>query len=245
MSDPATSSSTDGIAGLKAMSTTAGLTAPGADSYRAVNPFAVAAIVTGVLTVGGLLHPVFLALPVLGVLLAIVAVVQIQRSRGTQAGVGLACIGLALSVGLGGFLIYRQQQAQQLERQYVTEVQTYANVFGDAVTAGDMTQAYAMTSEGFRQAVPFPQFERFFTGIRGSADGPFGLLTSVETNDRVAIVRSAGAGQAEARGVLTFTLMKDGEEQVVKQVANLSRRPGGGANGGDIWQVTSFSEWFQ
>ena len=235
----------DGIAGLKAMSTTAGLTAPGVDSYRAVNPFAVASVVCGLLTLAGLLHRVFLVLPILGVLLAIVAIIQIVRSRQTQAGFLLALLGLVLSIGLGSWLIQQEVAAAGLKKQYISELQTFASVFGRQIAADDTEVAYAMMSEGFRQNVDYVTFDRFFDSLRGSETTRFGKLTHASTNELVEISLAADPRAAGARGIITFHLDKDGEENLIKQIVYLVRQPGGGPNGEDIWKITSFEEWFQ
>ena len=94
----------DPLAGLKKMSTTAGL---GSGDYVAINPVALTAFLLGA---GSLLVPIFngtplLLIPTAGVLCALIALRQIGNSNGTQTGRGLAFGGLALSLLIGGGMV--------------------------------------------------------------------------------------------------------------------------------------------
>ena len=244
MADPtSTTSSNDGIAQLRAMSTTAGLTAPGADTYRAVNPFAVASVVAGVLSLAGLLHPVFLIIPVLGVIFALIGGVQILRSRGTQAGLILLIAGLLLCTLAGGYLIQQELLARQRQTLYVDELQDWADQWGQALVEGRYADAHAMMSDGFRLNTPL---ERFATSFSDMNEGRFGTLTSVSTNRLVDIEQDTD-GRAGARGVLTFRFDTTGDspDNVVKQIAYFARQPSAEGEDGMAWVATSFEEWFK
>ena len=90
----------DPFAHLHKMSTTAGL---GSGDYVAINGTAIAAILLGVCSALVLFNSlIFLLIPLLGVIAAIVAFKQISASNGTQTGREVAAIGMLLSfLGLG------------------------------------------------------------------------------------------------------------------------------------------------
>jgi hypothetical protein len=69
--------------------------------YRPVSRLAVAAAVAGVAAAVAVLSPVFLAVPLVGVALAIAALRDLTTTGGTKAGRLAALGGLALSVGFG------------------------------------------------------------------------------------------------------------------------------------------------
>jgi hypothetical protein len=107
MSDPTpnptdTPPADDPLAHLHKMSTTAGL---GTTDYVAVNGTSIVALILGLASGLSLFDRVLLAIPVVAIVLAIIAIVQIRDSNGTQTGKGLAALGILLAllfVGLVG-----------------------------------------------------------------------------------------------------------------------------------------------
>jgi len=95
----ATSAAADPLARLYHMSTTAGV---GAQDYAAINPTAIAAVLLGLASATVVLGKILFVLPALGIICAIVALVQISRSNQTQTGKGLALLGLLLCFVFGG-----------------------------------------------------------------------------------------------------------------------------------------------
>ena len=101
-SKPETVPASDGpdpLAGLYHMSNTAGL---GTQDYVAINPVAIWSVFFGVASVLVVLSNVLLAIPLVGLVCAIIALFRSARGNGTQTGKGLAIIGLALSLGSAG-----------------------------------------------------------------------------------------------------------------------------------------------
>src|SRR5438105_4379840 len=87
----------DPIAHLHKMSTTAGL---GSGDYVAVNPVAVFAALVGLASTLALADNVLLFIPLVGVVLAVLALWQIAHSNGTQTGRGIAWLGMILSLAM-------------------------------------------------------------------------------------------------------------------------------------------------
>jgi hypothetical protein len=69
--------------------------------YRPVSGLAVAALVMGVLSALALTSPLLWGLPLLGVLLAVVALRDVSREGAEKAGRAAALAGLALAIGFG------------------------------------------------------------------------------------------------------------------------------------------------
>lgn len=89
----------EALAHLFKMSTTSA----GGQDYVAINATSIASVLVGVASVLAFLADVLLIVPLAGLVCAIVAMIQIRRSNGTQTGTGFAVAGLVLSLGIGGF----------------------------------------------------------------------------------------------------------------------------------------------
>ena len=147
-----------GIAGLSRMSTTAGVA--GGGDYRAVNPLAVGSAVLAVLGLAAWLHPLFLALPAVAVVLGVVGFVQVRRSNGTQIGQLLTAAGVIVALLVGGFFAYRLAADTAAEGHYGREVDVTLAEFGHRLSREDYDAALSLTSEGFRQSNDLGEFER-------------------------------------------------------------------------------------
>src|SRR5689334_9364604 len=101
-------SADDPLAKLHKMSTTAGL---GSGDYVAVNITAVVAAPVGPASMLARAANELLIIPVVGIVLGVIALRQIRKSNGTQTGMGIALIGLLLSLGIGGWVIASQATA--------------------------------------------------------------------------------------------------------------------------------------
>lgn len=89
----------EALAHLFKMSTTSA----GGQEYVAINSTSIASVLIGVASVLVFLADVLFIVPLAGLVCAIVALVQIRRSSGTQTGTAFAVAGLVLSLGIGGF----------------------------------------------------------------------------------------------------------------------------------------------
>jgi len=125
--------------------------AEGADElsgYRPVSGLAVAALLAGCGSVLVLLTSLAAMLPLVAVVLAVVALVDLARSPGRRVGRGAALVGLALALGfaaqcVGGLIVERWIGGHRAA--------ATAAAWADAVSAGRLADAIGLCSPG---AVP-------------------------------------------------------------------------------------------
>jgi hypothetical protein len=166
----------DPFSHLHKMSTTAGL---GSGDYVAINGTAIAAILLGVGSALVLFNlSIFLLIPLMGVITAIVAFRQISASNGTQTGREVAALGLLLSLGFGGFFgakaIYINYRDGSDQDQIVSNVRK----FGECLKANNYPEAYAMLDDRFKKRLSLGDFE---TGWRHMESSP--IIGSVQSMD--------------------------------------------------------------
>src|SRR3954468_1363531 len=89
----------DPIAHLHKMSTTAGV---GSQDYVAINNAAIVSVILGLCTALAFLGIPFLIVGAAGIVFGVIAIVQIRHSNGTQGGLGLAILGILLSLAIAG-----------------------------------------------------------------------------------------------------------------------------------------------
>ncbi len=138
------------------MSTTAGL---GSGDYVAINGNAIASVLLGVAS-GFLLmgNWVLLLLPLAGIICGGLAFRQIVGSNGTQAGRGLAGLGLLLCLGLGGFYSVRQGVDALRNHGDQDDIVHLITQFGDMISADRYADAYTLLDERMKQQVPLAEF---------------------------------------------------------------------------------------
>jgi positive regulator of sigma E activity len=168
----------DPFSHLHKMSTTAGL---GSGDYVAINGTAIAAILLGVGSSLVLFNSlVFLVIPLVGVVAAILAFKQISASNGTQTGREVAVIGLLLSLGFGGFYgaktLYTVIHARSDQEQVIATV----HKLGELLKTNAYTDAYALCDERFRKRVPLADFQAGWQRITSSAY--IGNVQSIDWN---------------------------------------------------------------
>ena len=167
----------DPLAGLYHMSTTAGV---GTQEYVAINPTAIAALILGLGSVLAMFTDLLLVIPAAGLICAIIALVQIRHSNGTQGGKGLAILGLVLSIGLGGgragYAAYMGLRTTADERQIAQII----NQLGQDIAAGNYDKAYGTFDQSFRDRVDLPKFEQAFKEFNNVPQ--LGPIQSMEWN---------------------------------------------------------------
>ncbi|MEX0939502.1 MAG: hypothetical protein WDZ59_16685 [Pirellulales bacterium] len=97
------------------------------DAYRALSPWAILALLLGLASPLALMGPVLRTVPLLGVIVAILALRQIATGEGRIAGRGAAVLGLALSLLFGSAAISQalsrtfwiDQQSRELSRAWI------------------------------------------------------------------------------------------------------------------------------
>jgi len=113
--------------------------------YRPVSPLAVAALACGASAVLVLVTPLAAMLPLIAVMLAVVALVDLRRSEGKRAGRPLALAGLALALGFAA-----QAAAAGFVHGWIARQRAgvAAEAWIDAVRDGRMADALAMCGPG-------------------------------------------------------------------------------------------------
>jgi hypothetical protein len=168
----------DPLASLHKMSTTAGITS---QEYVAINIPSILALLLGVASVLAVLSPVFLLLPVAGVVVSLVALSQIRASNGTQTGRAFALTGIVLSLAIGGFVlvravVHRSQTAADRDAivRQIAELGRYIN-------ARDYEKAYAMFSDRFHNRVNRGTFDAVWE--QSQAYPQLGRISSMRWNE--------------------------------------------------------------
>ena len=192
---------------LHKMSTTAGV---GAGDYVAINGTAVAAVLVGILSATVLFGlSALLVLPLIGVVLAVVAWVQIGRSNGTQAGRGLAVLAMLLSLGLGGYQGSRAISAAVRAARAEGAVVRLIRDFGQDIVHERYAQAYARCDATFRERVPPTMFEGAWRGVRDSK--VLGTLAGIDWNGRLVFEVDPLTAEPAASGMVLVQFARSKE----------------------------------
>jgi hypothetical protein len=152
--DPA--ADTDPLLHLHKMSTTAGL---GTQEYVAINVTAVVAALFGVASMLAMINNILLIIPIVGAVLAFVALAQIRNSNGTQTGKGLAIIGLLLCGGITAGLICTKMVEGIHRTQDQRSIAGICDQFGSLVAQRKYDDAYALFDADFQDRFKLDQFK--------------------------------------------------------------------------------------
>ena len=166
----------DPLAHLHKMSTTAGL---GSGEYVAVNGTAVFALLLGLASSLALMDSMLLIIPLIGVIVAIVALRQIILSNGTQTGRGLVVLGTLLMFGFGGFVGVQKIVQDVRTREDRQAIENVVTALADKSKAGDYQGLYGLFAGKFQERVKYPDFAERMKSFRESA--VYGKLKSAET----------------------------------------------------------------
>jgi hypothetical protein len=184
----------DPLAHLHHMSTTAGL---GSGEYVAINPTAVFSLIVGLASALCLFEEtILLFIPLIGVISAIAALRQIARSSGTQTGRALAVVGLVLSIGFGGWVIYRkatEQSRQSADRNAIHQV---IRQYGELIRDGKFDQAYGLFSPRFTNRVPLQTFTDRMKFVQETPS--YGKLKNADWNKLVEFENNTADGSVMA-----------------------------------------------
>ena len=151
------------------------------ERYRALSTAAVASLIVGLLSCLALLDWLLVALPVIGIPLAIYALAQVKRRSDELTGMGVARAGLTLS------LLFAVLGPARLTYDYLTEVPegyeriSYSDLQPDSAQAGQVVPPSALDLEGkniFIKGFIYPGREkdgiRQFLLVRDQGDCCFG-----------------------------------------------------------------------
>ena len=241
---PASDGGLDHLAHLHRMSRTAGL---GSSEYAAVNVAAVVAVLIGAASALALVTPFFLFLPIVGTVLALVAIKQIRGSNGTQTGLIWAVLALVLSFGLTAFTGAKAVAAAVREKSDVRELDQLTVDFGRDLAEKRFADAYKRTDARFQEQIPVARLESLFTELdHAPTIGPlknistpklFNIEIDPETGLRMA--SSKASIETEKRAgptavVTDFTYRHDGTAWHIYAIPQLfpPAKPGSGGSGG-------------
>lgn len=182
-----------GLAGLRKMSTTAGV---GTGDYAAVSPTAVVALVVALLGGVAFLATPLVAIPVIGVACGVLALWQIARSNGTQTGRPLAALAIVVGLGVvagvvGGRWAFHARAAPEQRAILAT-----LGEFDRKLAARDYAGAYQLFTPTFRKRVKEEQFVRTFVQFEGLPE--VGGIAGVGWNERIEFGEFAQGRFAEA-----------------------------------------------
>jgi hypothetical protein len=148
--------SADALSKLHKMSTTAGVAS---QQYVAVNSAAVAAALLGVASALTIFSPLLLVIPLAGMIVAVAAWRQIGNSNGTETGKGVAALGLALSLLIGGAVLGKELLDNAHSRADAHQMAFICTQLNDAIKADRYDAAYNLFDINFRSRVSPQQFE--------------------------------------------------------------------------------------
>jgi hypothetical protein len=219
----------DSIAALHKMSTTAGLAS---QDYVEINGASVAAFFLGLGSAIAYFHDVLLVVPLAGIVLGVIALRQINRSNGTQAGKALAVGGIVLSLLFAGLIGGLRATEIASTRAAQSEIAGLINQFGQHVKAGDWEQAYALYSPRFQQRVPMSEFTRQLQSFQRHP--MYGTIQTIEWNQgRVQVDSAEGVQYARAMSIIQFQQA----DATFRQDLIFSRT-------GERWQIEDFPALF-
>ncbi len=196
------------------MSTTAGV---GSGDYVAVNIPSVVAILLGIASSLCLLDPIFLLVPLAGLICAIMSLLQIRRSGGTQTGTLLAVIGLLLALGFSGVVGFRELRDFLNDRRETAAIVDVISKFEADAKSSNWDDAYTLMDPKFTAAVPLKQYTDFWKSFEAS---PFyGHVASVVWNGHLVTGTDSVTGGRYARALVRIHYTKSAETQTVHEIA--------------------------
>jgi hypothetical protein len=209
-------SDADALAHLYKMSATAGVATT---DYAAINPVSIVALLLGLAGVLTLFADILLLVPVVGVVMGVIALIQIRNSNRTQTGKGFAVAGIVLSMAFGGFVVGRDFMTWQQKRTDEARIASLIEGFGNELTAGKYIEAYSQFSQRFRDRVPQ---EVFTTTLENINQVPrLGKLSGMRWNGESMLFESnPDSGEQTVTGMvfLQFSLQTDPQREYLKFV---------------------------
>jgi len=168
----------DPLASLFKMSTTAGL---GSQDYVAVNVLSVVTLALGLASGLVLLDNILLVIPIAGIVIGVLSLIQIRKSAGTQTGTAWATLGLLLCLGLAGYKFGNGAIAAANSHADQSALSQMITDLGRDVSQADTTEkAYALFSDDFRTRVTPEVFKTRWAMMRSRE--LLGDLTTIESN---------------------------------------------------------------
>lgn len=201
------------FAHLHKMSTTAGL---GSGDYVAVNIPSVIAILLGIASSLCLMDLYFLVVPAAGVICAILALMQIRRSSGTQTGTLLAIGGLVISIAFAGTVGYRALTEYLANSRESDAIVAVINQFEADAKSSNWSHAYTLMGPAFTDKVNEKAFEDNWKAFESS---PFyGHVASVTWNGHLVTFTDTASGGRYAKALVRIHYTKSAETQTTHEM---------------------------
>lgn len=214
--EPARESDADELSHLFKMSATAGVATT---DYAAINPVSIVALLLGLAGVLTLFADILLLVAVVGVVMGIIALIQIRNSNRTQTGKGFAVTGIVLSLAFGGFVVGRDVMTWQQKRADEARIASLLQVFGNELAAGKFSDAYAHFSERFRNRISPETFKQTIDNINHTP--LLGHLSAMRWNGEAMLFESnPDSGEQTVTGMafLQFSQQADPQREYLKFV---------------------------
>lgn len=193
--------STDSLGSLHKMSRTAGLSG---QEYVAVNATAVAALLLGLVSSAAVMADILLILPLATLVVAIVAIIQVRNSGGTQTGQGLAIGGLILAIVFCGFVGGNAIAERQTINAEKGEIANLISQLGTNISKGDYDAAWDQFGPAFTAGVKKETFKTIWA--QNQANPLYGHISGMHWNGFLDVQIDKESGVRIARGYVIMDL---------------------------------------
>ena len=198
IAEPVSATSDDPFSHLYKMSTTAGL---GSGDYVAINGLAIASLVLGLASAVVLGDSwVLLLVPIAGLVCAVLSLIQVSRSNGTQTGRGIAVLGLLLSLAFGGFYVARSAYEGVRQRADQQAIVDLVHGFGTDLAGGNLGAAYARCDPEFKSHVSPDLFDSTLRPMKTSP--VLGTFMGIDWNGILTYSTDVSTGEPLADGMV-------------------------------------------
>jgi hypothetical protein len=173
---------------------------------------AVLAALFGLASAMGFVSNALLVIPIVGIILGIVALVQINRSNGTQTGRAIAVLGLVLSLGIGGWVIGAQIAERVRNKADEQEIAGIIDRLGQTIKDQKPQEGYQLFGGTFPARISPQRYEERMSVYHGpQAKELWGDFVSLKWNGHTQIEKDPTTQQlmAVTVGLGSFTKAPD------------------------------------
>jgi hypothetical protein len=235
---PVSAAGTDHLRHLPKMSPTAGV---GTEEYVAISVPAVFALLLGFASILALMEAPFVVIALAGIVVAIVALVQIPNSNGTQSGEGMAVAGLFLAVGITSFVLAADVMESWGRSHDRAAIKQVTELFGKDLNVSQFDAAYDLFSQHFKARVSRQEFVQKMSVLQdelrhtqANVQG-LGIIHEVDWNGLATFYADPDSGTVTADTYIDF---KFTNTDSVQSVAATFRKVG------DDWTIDSLPSMF-
>jgi hypothetical protein len=216
---------------LYRMSATAGVATT---DYAAINNLSIVAMLLGLGSIVAAVSIGLVIIPCAGLICAVVALMQIRGSNGTQTGRGFAWVGLLLSLGIGATVLGMAGGRYLHERRAERQIESLIAQIGDDVRSEKYAAIYDRVSARFQGRITRDVFVRKMETL--NQYDVFGRVESIRWNQEpmyFQVTPDTGAETVSAMAFLRFTKLPDPTREVIVFVRQ-----------GDTWVIDDIPRLF-